>query len=62
MLRSSAIKTDAPTCCCASGYIELNPVRAGMVDDHADYRWSSYRANALGRKRGRRVSRGLAVV
>lgn len=29
-------------------YIELNPVRAGMVDDPADYPWSSYRANALG--------------
>ena len=31
-------------------YIELNPVRAGMVDDPADYRWSSYRCNALGVK------------
>jgi putative transposase len=29
-------------------YIELNPVRAGMVEHPADYRWSSYRANALG--------------
>jgi putative transposase len=29
-------------------YIELNPVRAAMVDDPAQYRWSSYRANALG--------------
>ena len=29
-------------------YIELNPVRAGMVDDPAQYRWSSYRANGLG--------------
>ncbi|ABC24629.1 conserved hypothetical protein (plasmid) [Rhodospirillum rubrum ATCC 11170] len=29
-------------------YIELNPVRAGMVADPAAYRWSSYRANALG--------------
>jgi putative transposase len=29
-------------------YIELNPVRAGMVEDPAHYRWSSYRANALG--------------
>jgi REP-associated tyrosine transposase len=29
-------------------YIELNPVRAGIVDQPADYRWSSYRANALG--------------
>lgn len=29
-------------------YIELNPVRAGMVAAPGDYRWSSYRANALG--------------
>ena len=29
-------------------YIELNPVRAGMVEQPGDYLWSSYRANALG--------------
>jgi len=29
-------------------YIELNPVRAGMVEHPGDYRWSSYRANAQG--------------
>ena len=29
-------------------YIELNPVRAGMVADPGDYPWSSYRSNALG--------------
>ena len=29
-------------------YIELNPVRAGMVAHPAKYRWSSYAANALG--------------
>jgi putative transposase len=29
-------------------YIELNPVRAAMVDDPADYIWSSYRAHAMG--------------
>ena len=29
-------------------YIELNPVRANMVVDPAEYPWSSYRANALG--------------
>ena len=29
-------------------YIELNPVRAGMVVDPADYPWSSYHHNALG--------------
>ncbi len=30
-------------------YIELNPVRANMVDDPADYKWSSYQINALGK-------------
>ena len=29
-------------------YIELNPVRAGMVRHPAQYHWSSYRHNALG--------------
>ncbi len=29
-------------------YIELNPVRAAMVAHPAEYRWSSYRANAQG--------------
>ena len=29
-------------------YIELNPVRARLVRSPADYRWSSFRANALG--------------
>ena len=29
-------------------YIELNPVRAGMVNHPRDYPWSSYRANADG--------------
>lgn len=30
-------------------YIELNPVRAGMVARPQDYRWSSYHANGLGK-------------
>jgi len=29
-------------------YIELNPVRAGMVDHPGDYPWSSYLCNAQG--------------
>jgi len=29
-------------------YIECNPVRANMVEYPAQYRWSSYAANALG--------------
>lgn len=31
-------------------YIELNPVRAGMVNDPAEYTWSSYQCNALGKE------------
>lgn len=31
-------------------YIELNPVRAGMVSHPGDYPWSSYRSNALGQR------------
>ena len=30
-------------------YIELNPVRANMVNDPAEYIWSSYQINALGK-------------
>ena len=30
-------------------YIEFNPVRAGMVNQPRDYRWSSYHTNALGK-------------
>ena len=30
-------------------YIELNPLRAGLVNDPGQYPWSSYRRNALGR-------------
>lgn len=30
-------------------YIELNPVRAGITNDPADYAWSSYGSHAFGR-------------
>jgi len=29
-------------------YIEMNPLKAGMVKELADYEWSSYRHNSLG--------------
>lgn len=45
--KSSLIQTDDYLLLCQR-YIELNPVRAAMVDDPADYRWSSYRANGMG--------------
>lgn len=45
--KSSVIDTEKYWFTCMR-YVELNPVRAGLVSDPADYRWSSYRSNALG--------------
>ena len=45
--KSSLIQVETYLLACMR-YIELNPVRAGMVGDPADYRWSSYRTNGIG--------------
>lgn len=45
--KSSLIPADTYLLTCQR-HIELNPVRAAMVEDPAHYRWSSYRANGLG--------------
>jgi putative transposase len=45
--KSSVIDTETYWFTCMR-YVELNPVRAELVSDPADYRWSSYRSNALG--------------
>jgi putative transposase len=45
--RSCPIQEEAYLLACQR-YIELNPVRANMVAHPAEYRWSSYRANAQG--------------
>src|SRR5262245_55350295 len=45
--KSSVIDSDTYWFTCMR-YVELNPVRAGLVSDPGDYRWSSYRSNALG--------------
>ena len=29
-------------------YIEMNPIRTGLVNDPGDYKWSSYRCHAMG--------------
>ena len=43
--KSSLIDSDAYLLTCMR-YIELNPVRAGMVEHPGEYKWSSYDANA----------------
>jgi putative transposase len=45
--RSCLVQDEAYLLACYR-YIELNPLRAGMVAHPAEYRWSSYRANAEG--------------
>ena len=45
--KSTLISTDQYLFSCMR-YIELNPVRAGMVEHPSEYPWSSYHCNALG--------------
>ncbi len=48
----SVIVEDGVAAKTISAYIDLNPVRAGMVKDPADYRWSSYGEAIGGGARG----------
>jgi putative transposase len=45
--RSALVKSDAYALACIR-YIDLNPVRAAMVEDPTTYRWSTCAAHALG--------------
>ena len=45
--KSALVSRDEYLMMC-SRYIEMNPVRAGMVKNPGNYRWSSYRSRALG--------------
>ncbi len=47
--RSSLVQGDRYLLTCVQ-YIELNPVRAGLVKDPGDYHWSSYRCHAFGKR------------
>lgn len=49
--KSCVVQTEDYLLACQR-YIELNPVRAGMVGYPGNYRWSSYRCNAEGRDDG----------
>ena len=46
--KATLIDTEAYLLTCMR-YMELNPVRAGMVSHPSEYPWSSYHHNALGR-------------
>jgi putative transposase len=46
--KASLVDSEAYLLTCMR-YIEMNPVRAGMVNHPGAYRWSSYGSNALGK-------------
>jgi putative transposase len=57
----SVIVEDGVACRTMAAYIDLNPVRAGMVSDPAAYRWSSY-GEAVGggaKGNGKKAREGL---
>jgi putative transposase len=57
----SVVVEDGEAARTMAAYIDLNPVRAGIVEDPADYRWSSY-GEAVGggpKGNGKRAREGL---
>jgi hypothetical protein len=57
----SVVVEDGEASRAVAAYIDLNPVRAGIVEDPADYRWSSYGEAAGGgpKGNGKRAREGL---
>ncbi len=57
--KSVLIEPDSDALEAVAAYIDLNPVRAGMVDDPADYKWSGYGTACAGNHESRK---GLMLV
>jgi len=57
--RSTLVEGNSPALATVAAYIDLNPVRAGLVDDPKDYRWCGY-AEAVASDNSAR--KGLAAV
>ena len=51
---STVIEGESHALCAVAAYIDLNPVRARIVSDPKDYRWSSYGAACAGVTRAKR--------
>lgn len=60
--RSILVEGGEPALLAVAAYIDLNPIRAGLVDRPEDYRWSGYgEANGTG-KGSRKARAGLASI
>ena len=51
--RSVLVEAKGTTLATMAAYIDLNPIRAGIVNDPKDYRWSGYGQAAAGNKLAR---------
>ena len=52
---SVLVGTDGKALATMAAYIDLNPVRAGLVQDPKDYRWSGYHAAMAGDRQARKA-------
>lgn len=59
--KSTLIEGAGDTLATVSAYIELNPVRAGIVEDPAEYAWSSYGKACQGDKKAMEGIRTVAA-
>ncbi len=60
--RSVLIEGQGPALATTSAYIDLNPVRAGLVEDPKDYRWCGYAEAVAGQKEAQAgLATGLGV-
>ncbi len=57
--RSVLVEGNSPALLATAAYIDLNPIRAGLVEDPADYAWCGYGEAVVGR---RAAKKGLEVV
>jgi putative transposase len=60
--RSVLVEGAGPTLATMAAYIDLNPVRAKLVDDPAEYLWSGYGEAIAAGSDGAKARAGLAVV
>ncbi len=58
--KSVLVEGAGSTLATMAAYIDLNPVRAGLVKDPKDYRWSGYGEAVAGRKRARQGLQAIA--
>jgi hypothetical protein len=62
--RSTLVEGNSPALATVAAYIDLNPVRAGLVDDPKDYRWCGYAeaaASDTSARKGLAAALGIGV-